>query len=168
MSKTERKNLTDLFTVSRMPRINTRDQIPGDIPIITNSKNIPAGYIGNDVPVVPGDVIALGKFGDAHYIAFPFTASDVMVLQTPDGEKLGPEFGLYIVAQLNALYEYANYADSVTLAKLAETKVEVPITEKGEIDYQAVRDKMRPIMEKARTHVDKLVKQYERYKKEKK
>lgn len=34
-------------------------------------------------------------------------------------------------------------------------------------DYKAVREKMRPIMEKARTHVDQLVTQYQRYKEKK-
>lgn len=67
-----------------------------------------------------------------------------------------------------ALFEYANYNDGITLRVLEDTKVEVPVTEKGEIDYKAVRDKMRPIMEKARVHVDQLAKRYKRYKKEKK
>ena len=62
---------------------------------------------------------------------------------------------------------YANYNDSITLQVLKETEIEVPVDEQGNIDYDAVRDKMRPIMEKARTHVDQLVAQYQRYKEKK-
>lgn len=35
-------------------------------------------------------------------------------------------------------------------------------------DYDTIRAKMRPIMEKARVHVGQLAKRYKRYKKEKK
>lgn len=90
-----------------------------------------------------------------------------MTLQPLDEESKAPEFGLYVSTQLDALFEYANYNDSITLRVLEDTKVEVPVTEKGEIDYKAVRDKMRPIMEKARTHVNQLVTQYQRYKEKK-
>lgn len=85
-------------------------------------------------------------------------------LQPLDEESKAPEFGLYVSTQLDVAFEYANYNDAVTLQVLKETEIEVPVDEKGSIDYDAVRDKMRPIMEKARTHVDQLVTQYKRYK----
>ena len=168
MSKTEKQSVSALFKVSRAPRINIVDIITGEIPMVSNSKNIPTQYIGNDVPPVNSGAISVSKFGHCHYISAPFIPSDIMVLESLDGQGVSTEFGLYIATQLNVAFAYANYNDAVTLAKLAETKVEVPVTKNGEIDYDAVRDKMRPIMEKARTHVDKLVKRYKRYKKEKK
>lgn len=60
--------------------------------------------------------------------------------------------------------EYANYNDAVTLQVLKETEIEVLVDERGNIDYDAIRAKMRPIMEKAQKHVDQLVTQYQRYK----
>lgn len=91
-----------------------------------------------------------------------------MVLESLDGQGLSAEFCLYVSTQLTVAFEYANYNDQINLQVLKETEIEVPVTEKGEIDYEAVRDKMRPIMEKARAHVDHLAKRYKRYKKEKK
>jgi hypothetical protein len=96
-----------------------------------------------------------------------FIASDVMTLQPLDEESKAPEFGLYVSTQLDALFEYANYNDSVTLQVLKETEIEVLVDEQGGIDYDAIRAKMRPIMEKAQTHVDQLVTQYQRYKEKK-
>lgn len=90
-----------------------------------------------------------------------------MTLQPLDEESKAPEFGLYVSTQLNALFEYANYNDSITLQILKETEIEVPVDEQGNIDYNAVREKMRPIMEKAQKHVDQLVTQYQRYKEKK-
>lgn len=168
MIKTEKRKIETLFDISRNPRINLVDMLPGEIPLVTNSQNIPARYVGNDVPTMPRGTITVSKFGHTNYIDEPFIASDIMVLQPLDEESKAPEFGLYVSTQLDALFEYANYNDSITLRVLEDTKVEVPVTEKGEIDYKAVRDKMRPIMEKARVHVDQLAKRYKRYKKEKK
>lgn len=82
-------------------------------------------------------------------------------------EKRKIEFGLFIATQLNVAFEYANYNDSITLQVLKETEIEVPADEQGNIDYNAVREKMRPIMEKAQKHVDQLVTQYQRYKEKK-
>lgn len=135
--------------------------------MVSNSKNIPTQYIGNDVPPVEGGSISVSKFGHCHYISAPFIASDIMTLQPLDEESKAPEFGLYVSTQLDALFEYASYNDSITMQILKETEIEVPVTEKGEIDYKAVRDKMRPIMEKAQTHVNQLVTQYQRYKEKK-
>jgi len=109
----------------------------------------------------------VSKFGYCHYISAPFIPSDIMVLKPLDGVDMSFEFGLFIATQLNVAFEYANYNDGVTLRVMKDTKVEVPVTEKGEIDYKAVRDKMRPIMEKAQKHVDQLVTQYQRYKEKK-
>lgn len=64
----------------------------------------------------------------------------------------------------NVTFEYANYNDAITLQILKETEIEVPVDERGGIDYDAIRAKMCPIMEKAQKHVDQLVKQYQRYK----
>lgn len=164
MIKTEKRKIETLFDISRNPRINLVDMLPGEIPLVTNSQNIPARYVGNDVPTIPRGTITVSKFGHTNYIDEPFIASDIMTLQPLDEESKAPEFGLYVSTQLGALFEYANYNDSVTLQVLKETKIEVPVTEKGEIDYKAVRDKMRPIMEKAQKHVNKLVTQYQRYK----
>lgn len=168
MSKTEKRSVSALFKVSRAPRINIVDIIPGEVPMVSNSKNIPTQYIGNDVPPVDGGAISVSKFGYCHYIGTTFIPSDIMVLEPLDGQGLSAEFGLYIATQLNVAFAYANYNDAVTLKVLEDTKVEVPVTEKGEIDYNAVRDKMRPIMEKARSHVNQLAKRYKRYTKEKK
>ena len=59
-------------------------------------------------------------------------------------------------------------ADVVHFVRSSDTawdlEIEVPVNEQGNIDYEAVRDKMRPIMEKAQKHVDQLVTQYQRYK----
>lgn len=131
------------------------------------SNYVDTEYIGNDVPPVEGGTVSVSKFGYCHYISAPFIPSDIMVLEPLDGADMSAEFGLFIATQLNVAFEYANYNDSVTLRVLEDTKVEVPVTEKGEIDYKAVREKMRPIMEKARTHVDQLVTQYQRYKEKK-
>lgn len=90
-----------------------------------------------------------------------------ITLQPLDEESKAPEFGLFIATQLNVAFEYANYHDAVILQTLTETEIEVPVTENGGIDYEAVSDKMRPIMEKARAHVDQLVTRYQRYKEKK-
>ena len=111
---------------------------------------------------MPHGTITVSKFGHANYIDEPFIASDIMTLQPLDEESKAPEFGLFIVTQLDVAFEYANYNDAVTLQVLKETEIEVPIDKKGNIDYDAVRDKMRPIMEKAQKHVDQLVTQYKR------
>ena len=166
MSKTEKRSVSALFKVSRAPRINIVDIVPGEIPMVSNSKNIPTQYIGNDVPPVEGGAVSVSKFGYCHYISAPFIPSDITVLEPLDGVDMSAEFGLFIATQLNVAFEYANYNDAVTLRVLEDTKVEVPVTEKGEIDYKAVRDKMRSIMEKARVHVGQLAKRYKRYKKE--
>lgn len=167
MIKTEKRKIETLFDISRNPRINLVDMLPGENPLVTNSNTIPARYVGNDVPPVDGGAIAVNRFGNTHYIEAPFIASDVMTLQPLDEESKAPEFGLYVSTQLDALFEYANYNDSITLRVLEDTKVEVPVTEKGNIDYDAIRAKMRPIMEKAQKHVDQLVTQYQRYKEKK-
>lgn len=90
-----------------------------------------------------------------------------MTLQPLDEENKALEFGLYVSTQLDALFEYANYNDAITLQVLKETEIEVPVDERGNIDYDAIRAKMRPIMEKAQKHVDQLVTQYQRYKEKK-
>lgn len=164
MTKTEKRKIETLFDISRHPRINLVDMLPGEIPLVTNSKTIPARYVGNDVPTMPRGTITVSKFGHANYIDEPFIASDIMTLQQLDEETKALEFGLYVSTQLNALYEYANYNDSVTLQVLKETEIEVPVDEKGNIDYDAIRAKMCPIMEKAQKHVNQLVTQYQRYK----
>ena len=94
--------------------------------------------------------------------AFVDTSIFVFEPHTPQGDTKVQAFAIN-----NDGYQYANYNDSITLRVLEDTKVEVPVTEKGEIDYKAVRDKMRPIMEKAQTHVNQLVTQYKRYKEKK-
>lgn len=167
MIKTEKRKIETLFDISRHPRINLVDMLPGEIPLVTNSQNIPARYVGNDVPTMPRGTITVSKFGHTNYIDEPFIASDIVTLQPLDEESKAPEFGLFIATQLNVAFEYANYNDSVTMQILKETEIEVPVAEKGEIDYKAVRDKMRPIMEKAQTHVNQLVTQYQRYKEKK-
>lgn len=139
--------------------------VPGDTPLVTNSTTIPAYYVGNDVPAVVGLVVS--TFGHTHYISEPFIPSDVMVLKPLDGQDISPEFGLYLATQLTVAFSDADYVNAVTLKQLKETEIEVPVTENGEIDYDAVSDKMRPIMEKAQAHVDKLAKQYEQYKRRK-
>nr|DAK91378.1 MAG TPA: hypothetical protein [Caudoviricetes sp.] len=141
--------------------------LPGEIPLVTNSKIIPAYTVGNDVPTMPRGTIAVSKFGHTNYIDEPFIASDIMTLQPLDEEIKAPEFGLYVSTQLNVAFEYANYNDAITLQVLKETEIEVPVDEKGNIDYNAVREKMRPIMEKAQAHVNQLVTQYQRYKEKK-
>lgn len=167
MIKTEKRKIETLFDISRNPRINIVDMLPGEIPLVTNSKTIPAYTVGNDVPTHPRGTIAVSKFGHTNYIDEPYIASDVMTLHPLDEESKAPEFGLYVSTQLNVAFEYANYNDSITLQVLKETEIEVPVDERGGIDYDAVRDKMRPIMEKAQTHVDQLVTQYQRYKEKK-
>lgn len=164
MIKTEKRKIETLFDISRNPRINIVDMLPGEIPLVTNSKTIPARYVGNDVSTMPRGTIAVSKFGHANYIDEPFIASDIMTLSPLDAESKAPEFCLYVTTQLNALYEYANYNDSITFKVLNETEIEVPVDKRGGIDYDAIRAKMRPIMEKAQKHVDQLVKQYQRYK----
>lgn len=163
MIKTEKRKIETLFDISRHPWINLVDMLPGEIPLITNSKNIPARYVGNDVPTTPPGTIAVSKFGHTNYIEAPFIASDIMTLQPLDEESKAPEFGLYVSTQLDALFEYANYNDSITLQILKETEIEVPVDEKGNIDYDAIWAKMRPIMEKAQKHVNQLVTQYQQY-----
>lgn len=167
MIKTEKRKIETLFEISRHPRINLVDMPPGEIPLVTNSKTIPARYIGNDVPVLDGGTITVSKFGHTNYIDELFIASDVMTLQPLDEKTKVREFCLYVSTQLNVAFEYANYNDSITLQILKETEIEVPVTEDGDIDYDAVRDKMRPIMEEARTHVDQLVTQHQQYKEKK-
>lgn len=167
MIKTEKRKIETLFDISRNPRINLVDMLPGEIPLVTNSQKIPARYVGNNVPTMPRGTITVSKFGHTNYIEAPFIASDIMTLQPLDEESKALEFGVFIATQLNVAFEYANYNDEVTLRVLEDTKVEVPVTEKGEIDYKAVRDKMRPIMEKAQKHVNQLVTQYQRYKEKK-
>ena len=54
----------------------------------------------------------------------------------------------------------SDYVDTVA-------EIEVLVDEQGNIDYNAIRAKMRPIMEKAQKHVDQLVTQYQRYKEKK-
>lgn len=149
MSKTEKRSVSALFKVSHTPRINIVDIVPGEIPMVSNSKNIPTRYIGNDVPPVEGGAVSVSKFGYCHYISAPFIPSDIMVLEPLDGVDMSAEFGLFIATQLNVAFEYANYNDTITLQVLKETEIEVPVTEKGGIDYNAIRAKMRPIMEKA-------------------
>jgi len=167
MSKTEKRSVSALFKASRAPRINIVDIVPGEIPMVSNSKNIPNQYIGNDVPPVEGGAVSVSKFGYCHYISAPFIPSDIMVLKPLDGVDMSAEFGLFIATQLNVAFEYANYSDEVNLQVLKETEIEVPVDEKGNIDYNAIRAKMRPIMEKAQTHVNQLVTQYKRYKEKK-
>lgn len=167
MIKTEKRKIETLFDISRNPRINLVDMLPGEVPLVTNSQTIPARYIGNDTPVTNGVTITVSKFGNANYIDEPFIASDIMTLQPLDEESKAPEFGLYVSTQLDVAFEYANYNDLITLQILKETEIEVPVDERGGIDYDAIRAKMRPIMEKARAHVDQLVKQYQRYKEKK-
>ena len=164
MIETEKRKIETLFDISRNPQINLVDMIPGEIPLVTNSKTIPAYTVGNDVPTIPRGTITVSKFGHTNYIDEPFIASDIMTLQSLDEESKAPEFGLYVSTQLDVAFEYANYNDAVTLQVLKETEIEVPVDEKGSIDYDAIRAKMRPIMEKAQTHVDQLVTQYQRYK----
>lgn len=130
------------------------------------SLTITARYVGNDVPTMPRGTITVSKFGHTNYIDEPLIASDIMALQQLDEESKAPEFGLYVSTQLNVAFEYANYNDTVTLQVLKETEIEVPVDEKGNIDYDAIRAKMRPIMEKAQKHVNQLVTQYQRYNKE--
>lgn len=167
MTKTEKRKIETLFDISRQPWIDLVDMLPGEIPLVTNSKAIPARYVGNDVPTMPRGTIAVSKFGYTNYIEAPFIASDIMTLQPLDEESKAPEFGLYVSTQLNVAFEYANYNDTITLQVLKETEIEVPVDERGNIDYDAVRDKIRPIMEKAQKHVDQLVTQYQRYKEKK-
>lgn len=167
MSKTEKRSVSALFKNSRAPRINIVDIVPGEIPMVSNSKNIPTQYIGNDVPPVEGGAVSVNNFGYCHYISAPFIPSDIMVLEPLDGVDMSAEFGLFIATQLNVAFEYANYNDSVTLQVLKETEIEVPVDERGGIDYDAIRAKMRPIMEKAQKHVNQLVTQYQRYKEKK-
>lgn len=167
MIKTEKRALNTLFDISRHPRINLVDRLPGEIPLVTNSKAIPARYVGNDVPTMPRGTITVSKFGHTNYIDEPFIASDIMTLQPLNEESKAPEFGLYVSTQLNVAFEYANYNDAITLQVLKETEIEVPVDERGNIDYDAIRAKMRPIMEKAQKHVDQLVTQYQRYKEKK-
>lgn len=167
MIKTEKRKIETLFDISRNPRINLVDMLPGEIPLVTNSQNIPARYVGNDVPTKPRGTITVSKFGHTNYIDEPFIASDIMTLSPLDEESKAPEFGLYVSTQLDALFDYANYNDTITLQVLKETEIEVPVDEKGGIDYDAIRAKMRPIMEKAQTHVNQLVTQYQRYKEKK-
>ena len=162
MIKTEKRKIETLFDISRNPRINIVDMLPGEIPLVTNSKTIPAYTVGNDVPTMPRGTITVSKFGHTNYIDEPFIVSDIMTLQPLDEEGKAPEFGLYVSTQLNVTFEYANYNDVVTLQVLKE--IEVPVDEKGNINYDAIRAKMRPIMEKAQKHVDQLVTQYQRYK----
>lgn len=164
MIKTEKRKIETLFDISRNPRINLVDMLPGEIPLVTHSKTIPAYTVGNDVSTMPRGTITVSKFGHTNYIDEPFIASDIMTLQPSDEESEAPEFGLYVSTQLNGAFEYANYKDSINLQVLKETEVEVPVDEKGNIDYNAVREKMRPIMEKAQKHVAQLVTQYQRYK----
>lgn len=167
MIKTEKRKIETLFEISRNPRINLVDMLPGEIPLVTNSKTIPARTVGNDVPPVDGGTIAVSKFGHTNYIDVPFIASDVITLQPLDKKATAREFGLYVSTQLNVAFEYANYNDSITLQVLKETEIEVPVDERGGIDYDAIRAKMRPIMEKAQKHVNQLVTQYKRYKEKK-
>lgn len=167
MIKTEKRKIETLFDISLHPRINLVDMLPGEIPLVTNSKAIPARYVGNDVPNMPRGTITVSKFGHTNYIDEPFIASDIMTLQPLDEESKAPEFGLYVSTQLNVAFEYANYNDAVNLQTLEETQIEVPVTENGDIDYDAIQAKMRPIMEKAQKHVDQLVTQYQRYKEKK-
>lgn len=167
MIKTEKRKIETLFDISRNPRINLVDMLPGEIPLVTNSKTIPAHYVGNDVPVLDGGTVVVSKFGHTNYIDEPFIASDVMTLQPLDEESKAPEFGLYVSTQLDVAFEYANYNDTVTLQVLKETEIEVPVDEQGSIDYDAIRAKMRPIMEKAQTHVNQLVTQYRKHKEKK-
>lgn len=167
MIKTEKRKIETLFDISRNPRISLVDMLPGEIPLVTNSKTIPAYTVGNDVPTMPRGTITVSKLGHTNYIDEPFIASDIMTLQPLDEESKAPEFGLYVSTQLNVAFEYANYNDAITLQILKETEIEVPVGERGDIDYDAVRDKMRPIMKKARTHVDQMVERYQRYKEKK-
>lgn len=112
---------------------------------------------------MPHGTITVSKFGHANYIDEPFIVSDIMTLHPLDEESKAPEFGLFIVTQLDVAFEYANYNDSVTLQVLKKTEIEVPVDERGGIDYDAIRAKMRPIMEKAQKHVNQLVTQYQQY-----
>lgn len=167
MIKTEKRKIETLFDISRNPRINIVDMLPGEIPLVTNSKTIPAYTVGNDVPIMPRGTIAVSKFGHTNYIDEPFIASDIMVLQPLDKKARSREFGLYVSTQLDVAFEYANYNYTITLQVLKETEIEVPVDERGGIDYDAVREKMRPIMEKAQKHVNQLVTQYRKHKEKK-
>lgn len=87
MIKTEKRKIETLFDVSRNPRINLVDMLPGEIPLVTNSKTIPAYTVGNDVPTIPRGTITVSKFGHTNYIDEPFIVSDIMTLTPPRGRR---------------------------------------------------------------------------------
>lgn len=145
--------LEELFDViKRGKRIKSYDRINGELPFITAGveKMGFSDYIGNsEAEVFPANSLTIDMFGNTFYRGYKFGADDhVTVLYRTDG-KFSRAVLQYIQPNIkSAIAGKFSYSRNFYASDAPEVEIKLPVTLKGEIDYDLIENYIIVIQKK--------------------
>jgi|GEM_PF-458471 len=158
--------LEELFDViKRGKRIKSLDRIEGELPFITAGveKMGFSDYIGNaEAEVFPANSLTIDMFGNTFYRGYEYGADDhVTVLYRTDG-KFSRAVLQYIQPNINrAIAGKFSYSRNFYASDAPGVEIKLPVTLKGEIDYDLIENYItvivKKVVHKLRSKVDNLV-----------
>ncbi|MBX4163362.1 restriction endonuclease subunit S [Priestia megaterium] len=159
--------LEELFDViKRGKRIKSFDRIKGNLPFITAGieKMGFSDYIGNpEAEVFPANSLTIDMFGNTFYRGYEYGADDHVAILYRTDEKFSRAVLQYIQPHINkAIKGKFSYSRNFYASDAPEIEIKLPVTLKGEIDYDLIENYISVIQKKVvkqlRAKVDKEVK----------
>ena len=141
---------TEVFTrIRRGKRLTKANQHEGSVPYVssTSFNNGIDGFISNDKNVRSFHncltVANSGSVGSSFFHHYKFVASDHVTSLERDG--IDKYAYLFMVPMINRLSEKYSFNREINDKRIRREKILLPITEKGEIDFQFMSNLMRQI-----------------------
>ncbi len=140
--------LEDLFDIKKGKRLTKEAMITGSTPFVGSSEsgNGVTGYIDHK-PIHKGNTISVtynGSVAEAFYQPRDFWASDDVNVLYPKF-RLEPYTALFITALIKKEKYRFNYGRKWHVERMMQSKIKLPINNKGEVDFDAIREYMESL-----------------------
>lgn len=150
--------VADLFTLQRGKRLTKADQTPGNTRFIGTRKydNGVSAWVGNTENIHPGNALTIARNGDVGFTFYqdkPFIAGDDAIIlnsKTP----ISKEAHLYLTPLFEAIGENYNYMHKLSLTRLQEELIPLPVTVAGEPDWEYMHNYMAGVLEAAQKDME--------------
>ena len=150
--------VADLFTLQRGKRLTKANQTPGNTRFIGTRKydNGVSAWVGNTENIHPGNALTIARNGDVGFTFYqdkPFIAGDDAIIlnsKTP----ISKEAHLYLTPLFEAIGANYNYMHKLSLTRLQEELIPLPVTASGDPDWEYMHKYMSGVLEAAQKELE--------------
>ena len=144
--------ISDLFTLIRGRENNMATLDNGNTPLISAKRinNGLKGFVATPKRIIPGNCITLNNDGDGGaglaYYQPADMALDTHVTALIPKKKMSMQTMLFISGCLSKLHGFFGHGLSISNPRAEKIRIMLPVTDKGEPDYQFMEDYVRDLM----------------------